>query len=118
VLVFIDEAGGVPKTIFDAVDSLATNVYARVLAIGNPDDPASHFATACKPRLGLAGHSGWQVIRISAFDTPAYTDEEVPEELYADLLSAEWVDERKKRWAQRVLKFRGYAAVAGLLRGS
>jgi hypothetical protein len=39
VLVFIDEAGGVPKTIFDAVDSVATNVYARVLAIGNPDDP-------------------------------------------------------------------------------
>jgi hypothetical protein len=54
----------------------------------------------CKPG------SGWQVIRISAFDTPAYTDEEVPEELYADLLSAEWVDERKKRWAQRVRSIR------------
>jgi hypothetical protein len=34
----------------------------------------------------------------SAFDTPAYTDEEIPDELYADLVSAEWVEERKKRW--------------------
>jgi hypothetical protein len=92
VLVIVDEAGGVPANIFNAVDSLATNIHARVLAIGNPDDPASHFATICKPG------SGWKVIRISAFDTPAYTDEEIPEELYADLVSAEWVDERKKRW--------------------
>jgi hypothetical protein len=46
----------------------------------------------CKPG------SGWKVIRISAFDTPAYTGEEVPEDLLIDLVSAEWVDERKKRW--------------------
>jgi hypothetical protein len=69
VLVIFDEPGGVPKTIFDAVDSLATNIYARVLAIGNPDDPASHFASICKPG------SGWKVIRISAFAAPAYTGE-------------------------------------------
>jgi hypothetical protein len=41
VLVIIDEAGGVPKSIFDAVDALATNIDARVVAVGNPDDPAS-----------------------------------------------------------------------------
>jgi hypothetical protein len=34
VLVIIDEAGGVPKSIFDAVDALATNVEARVVAVG------------------------------------------------------------------------------------
>jgi hypothetical protein len=54
VLVIIDEAGGVPKSIFDAVDALATNVDARVVAVGNPDDPASHFATICKPGSGWA----------------------------------------------------------------
>ena len=37
ILVIIDEAGGVPKSIFDAVDALATNVDARVVAVGNPD---------------------------------------------------------------------------------
>jgi hypothetical protein len=73
VLVIIDEAGGVPTSIFDAVDALATNVDARVVAVGNPDDPASHFAVICKPG------SGWHVETISAFDTPAYTGEKVPE---------------------------------------
>jgi hypothetical protein len=89
VLVIIDEAGGVPKSIFDAVDALATNVDARVVAVGNPDDPASHFATICKPG------SGWRVETISAFDTPAYTGEKVPEDLPPLLVSPEWVEERK-----------------------
>ena len=93
MLVIIDEAGGVPKSIFDAVDALATNIDARVVAVGNPDDPASHFATICKPG------SGWHVETISAFDTPAYTGEKVPEELLPLLVSPEWVEERKLRWA-------------------
>jgi hypothetical protein len=92
VLVIIDEAGGVPKSIFDAVDALATNVDARVVAVGNPDDPASHFAIVCKPG------SGWHVETISAFDTPAYTGEKVPEDLLPLLVSPEWVEERKVRW--------------------
>jgi hypothetical protein len=94
VMVVIDEACGVPKTIFDAVDSLATNERARVLAIGNPDDPSSHFAEICKPG------SGWNVIKISAFDTPAFTHEEVPDELLELLISPKWVEERKKRWGE------------------
>ena len=72
VLVIIDEAGGVPKSIFDAVDALATNSNARVVAVGNPDDPASHFATICKPG------SGWHVETISAFDTPGLHRREGP----------------------------------------
>jgi hypothetical protein len=92
ILVIIDEAGGVPKSIFDAVDALATNIDARVVAVGNPDDPASHFATICKPG------SGWHVETISAFDTPAYTGERVLEDLLPLLVSPEWVEERKLRW--------------------
>lgn len=95
VMVVIDEAGGVDKSIFDAVDSLATNVRARVLAIGNPDDPSSHFAEICKPG------SGWNVIHISYDDTPAFTDEEVPDYLYDLLISPEWVEERKRRWGEK-----------------
>ena len=74
------------------IDALATNIDARVVAVGNPDDPASHFATICKPG------SGWHVETISAFDTPAYTGEKVPEELLPLLVSPEWVEERKLRW--------------------
>jgi hypothetical protein len=92
VLVAIDEACGVPKSLFEAADSLVTNKNGRVIAIGNPDDPASYFAEICKPG------SGWNVIQIGAADTPAFTGEEVPDELLDYLISPEWVEERKKRW--------------------
>lgn len=71
VLVVLDEAGGIPPSLYDAADALATNENARVLAIGNPDDPTSHFATICKP------DSGWHVIRIDGLITPNMTEERV-----------------------------------------
>lgn len=94
VLVVIDEACGVPKTIFDAVDALATNEYARVLAIGNPDDSTSHFAEVCKPG------SGWNVIHLDGLESPNFTDEPIPEYLRPLLLSPVWVEERKSRWGE------------------
>jgi len=129
VLVIMDEAGGINKTLFDAVDSLATNEYARVLAIGNPDDPTSEFAQVCKP------DSGWNTIRIDGLRTPnftreaveglvcrqcrkigrtatllsdlfeaeglAYSQEEIPEDVKPMLLSPLWVEERLHRWVGR-----------------
>lgn len=71
VLIIIDEACGVSAQLFNAVDALATNIHARVLAIGNPDDPTSHFASICKPG------SGWNVIRIDGLRTPNFTQEAV-----------------------------------------
>lgn len=95
LLVVLDEANGIPKILWDAVDSIATNEGARVLAIGNPDNPASHFATVCKPG------SGWNAIRIDALKTPNFTGEWVPEEIRPLLISPTWVKERKKRWGMR-----------------
>lgn len=114
VLVVVDEACGVPRQLFDAVDALATNEHARVLAIGNPDDPASHFAEVCKPG------SGWHVIRIDGLCTPnlnvgaagewpelaalyeqtglSPSTEWVPDGLRLELLSPLWVTERMARW--------------------
>jgi hypothetical protein len=69
---------------------LATSSNGRVLAIGNPDDPSPHFAQICKPR------SGWQVVTVSAFDTPAYTGEEVPEDLLL-LILPKWIEATQKR---------------------
>lgn len=94
VLVVIDEACGVPKTIFDAADALVTNEHSRMLAIGNPDDPTSHFATVCKPG------SGWNVIHIDGLASPNFTDEPVPDELRPLLLSPTWVEERAQRWGE------------------
>jgi len=94
VLVLIDEGGGVPKWLFDAVDTLLTNESARCLVIGNPDDPASEFAKVCAPG------SGWHTISISYDDTPAWTGEAVPTDLLDLLISKTWVEERKVRWGE------------------
>jgi hypothetical protein len=92
VLVILDEAGGIPPWLWYAVDTLVTNDDSRVLAIGNPDDPASQFETVCRPG------SGWNRLKISAYDLPAFTGEKVPDELHQLLTGKKWVEERKKRW--------------------
>lgn len=94
VLVVIDEAGGVPKWLFDAVTTLATSPTNRVLAIGNPDDPGSHFA-----RINLPG-SGWDVIKVSAFDAPAFTGEPISDDLAAVLVSRDWVEQVRREWGE------------------
>lgn len=94
VLVIIDEAAGIEKWLWEAVDSLLTNDSARVLAIGNPDDPASEFARVCTPG------SGWNPIHISAFDLPAFTGERVPREMAEKLTGKQWVEERKEKWGE------------------
>lgn len=94
VLVIIDEACGVPAQLWTAVEAITTNRDCRILAIGNPDDPATEFAKVCAPG------SGWNTIRISAFDTPNFTDEEVPEDLRPLLLDPEWELDKRKRWGE------------------
>ena len=71
VLVVLDEAAGVPANLWDQADGLIANEASRILAIGNPLDPGSRFAEVCTPG------SNWNTIGISAFDTPAFTGEEI-----------------------------------------
>lgn len=122
VLVVIDEACGVSQHLYDAVDALATNENARVLAIGNPDDPASHFAHICQ------GESGWKVIHLDGLRSPnitedrvigpdpsnpkfpllaalmeaegiPYSTEAVPKAMRPMLINEQWIEERIQRWA-------------------
>jgi hypothetical protein len=94
VLVILDEASGIAESLWTAAETLITNEGSRLLAIGNPDDPTSPFAKACRP------NSDWNVIGIRAFDTPNFTDEEVPASLRPLLVSRTWVDERRARWGE------------------
>lgn len=94
VLVILDEASGIPEPLWVAADTLVANEDSRLLVIGNPDDPASQFGKVCRPG------SGWNVIGISAHDTPAYSGEEVTEELLSLLISKTWVKERAERWGE------------------
>jgi hypothetical protein len=94
VLVVIDEAGGVPSSLWAAIDGLLSNEECRLLAIGNPDDPTSEFARECAPG------SGANVIRISAFDTPNFTGEWVPDAARHRLTSRIWVEEKRRKWGE------------------
>lgn len=94
VLVVIDEACGVPEQLWVAADALATGPDCRILAIGNPDNSATHFYKVCQPG------SGWNTLSISAFDSPNFTGEPVSEAVAASLVSRVWVEEKKLDWGE------------------
>jgi len=91
LLVIYDEAYGIPKNLWDEGSSLASNEYARQLAIGNPDGPGE-FEEVCRPG------SEWNIIHISYRNTPAFTGEVVSRSLLENLVSRRWVDERRGKW--------------------
>jgi hypothetical protein len=101
-LAVLDEACGIPISLWNSVLALVTNENARVLALGNPDDPNSHFAKVCQPG------SGWNVIQISAFDTPNFTGntdcavcgEYLGDDVMESLVSKIWVQTAKQEWGE------------------
>jgi hypothetical protein len=93
VLFVGDEACGLPSGLIEAADSLTANDNSKSLLIGNPDDPASHFATLCKPG------SGYNVVEIGAFDTPNFTGESLPEFVLDQLIGRTYVEEKRRQWA-------------------
>lgn len=92
VLVILDEACGIPAWLWTAVETITTGDDCRILAIGNPDDPQSHFRFICQ------GRPGWESLEISCFDSPNFTGEEVPEALKGLLTSKQWAEDRAAEW--------------------
>lgn len=77
LLVVIDEAGGIPANIGGNLRAILTGDDSRMLAIGNPpsDDEGSWFERLCTGEVKMRDVN---VIPISAYSTPALTDEEAP----------------------------------------
>lgn len=100
VLVILDEAGGVPEWLWNAVETVTTTDNSRILAIGNPDNPGSHFAKVCTP-----GHPGWAQHKISVFDSPNFTGEPVPAEVAVALVTQKWAADRAAEWGEDDYKF-------------
>ena len=85
ILVIIDEADGIPKDIWEALDGILTSDNSRLLAIGNPINPRSEF----KRRVDLAvGRPNERVIQIRAEDTPNIAEHKI---VYPFLITPEWV---------------------------
>jgi hypothetical protein len=99
MLIILDEAGGIPKWLWDAADSMMTgDGNQHLLAIGNPDDNSSHFQRVC------TREPNWTRFRISAFDAPAYTNEPLPPEhegLRSTLVNQVYVDDKRDRWGEQ-----------------
>lgn len=92
VLVILDEACGIPEWLWTAVETITTGPHCRILAIGNPDDPNSHFRKVC------SGWPGWESFKISCFDSPNFTGEPGPA-IFKDILTdEEWVAQRAAEW--------------------
>ncbi|MGE7437954.1 hypothetical protein [Kitasatospora sp. NPDC001175] len=95
VLVILDEACGINKQFWTAANAIATGEHCRILAIGNPDDPGSQFARVC------ANTDRWNIIRISAFDTPNFTGEDVPDELRPMLVSHAYEEDMRVEFGEQ-----------------
>lgn len=96
LLVILDEAGGIPKWLWDAADSLMSGEEDQhLLAIGNPDDNSAHFQRVCTTE------ANWTRFRISAFDSPNYTGEDVPRELAKLLVGPVYVEDKRARWGEQ-----------------
>lgn len=94
VLVIVDEANGVRGPLWDALDSLMANDESKLLIIGNGDDPSGEMYEACKPGSGFA------VVTISAFESPNFTNEELPADIKRQLIGPRYVEERRAKWAR------------------
>lgn len=94
VLVILDEACGIPAWLWTAVETITTGDYCRILAIGNPDDPNSQFRRVCTE------NPNWKSYKISVFDSPNFTGEEVPTRLKEVLTPVQWQLDRKSEWGE------------------
>lgn len=121
VLVIIDESCGIKENLFTAVEAITTTENSRILAIGNPDDPATHF------NKFFTTDEVWGRMDVSAFDSPNFTrkheghyqgcdDPECLNRRWAErwdrdkhlanhemlkvLPNEEWVEQRRKQWGE------------------
>lgn len=94
VLVILDEACGIPKVLWTAAETIASNEHSKILAVGNPDTNDGEFARKCQPA------SGWKTIHVGYEHTPNFTGEEVSQRLRDVLISSIWVEERRLDWTE------------------
>lgn len=102
VMVILDEAGGIPEDLYTATEAVTNTEGARVLAIGNPDQRGTPFHKIFRD------DPTWHKIKISAFDTPNFTDEknEVQPELLPLLIQPAWVERQKISWGEDSARYK------------
>lgn len=101
VLVLLDEGCGIPQSLYTASDAITTAPMDRVLSVGNPDDPNTEFGRIFNQPTGE-----WALMTVSAYDTPNFTGEVIPEYLKNSLPNVDWVESRKREWGEDSARFK------------
>lgn len=95
LLLIIDEASGLDERIFEAAAGALTNPNARMLLIGNPTQLAGEFHAAFHSK-----RDSYRTVEISAHDTPAFTGEQVAEEVASSVDLREYVQDVKALYGE------------------
>jgi hypothetical protein len=93
LLFVVDEASGVSQKIFEAGEGFLTSPGAKTLLIGNPTQVGGEFYSAFHSARAL-----YNTIHVSAFATPSFTDEEVPDHVGRVLPSEQWVERMRVKY--------------------
>jgi phage terminase large subunit len=104
VLIVLDEAPGILPSIYEAIEGIRAGGDVRVLALGNPTIASGPFYDAF-----TANREGWNLITISAFDTPnlegitvesllRLSEKELDQNPKPYLTTRRWVKEKYFEW--------------------
>lgn len=86
VLALTDEVCGIAKAMFPAINSLVTGENDVACYVGNPDWRNPEF-------MRMFSDPSFQTLTISAYDSPNFTGENVPDKLKKALVSKSWVED-------------------------
>jgi hypothetical protein len=104
ILIVLDEAPGVLPGIYEAIEGIRAGGDVRVLALGNPTIASGPFYDAF-----TSNREGWNLITISAFDTPnlagltvesllQLSEEQLDQNVCPYLTTRRWVKEKYSEW--------------------
>lgn len=93
MLFVADEASGVAQEIYDAAEGFLTSDHARVLLIGNPNQTSGQFYDCFTKQKRM-----WNCIAISAFDSPNFTGETMPDNILRRLVNKRYEADAKQKW--------------------
>ena len=83
ILFVVDEASGVPPAIYEAIEGCLTGGNAKLLLIGNPNNPSGTFYEAFRSDL-------YQKFHVQASD--------IPKRIFPTV--DEWIEERRQEWGE------------------
>jgi hypothetical protein len=90
LLIVMDEAAGVDRSIHTAIKTLVSGEHNRVLMIGNPTSPSGPFYESC-----MSGSA--KKITISCLDHPNVIQ---GKEVIPGAVTLQWLEDRQKEWGK------------------